>query len=84
MSRLKIGKQMRILNMGQACQGTETFGVIFMLFIIHDTKIHAYARCNKSNLYKLYYLRPIPQSQIDAVTNFSTVAGEGFWQNTGY
>lgn len=32
----------------------------------------------------IHYLRPIPQAQIDAVTNFSTVAGEGFWQNTGY
>ena len=32
----------------------------------------------------IHYLRPIPKSQIDAVTNFSTVSGEGFWQNTGY
>ena len=31
-----------------------------------------------------HYLRPIPQSQIDAVTNFSTTAGQGFWQNAGY
>ncbi|WP_321518919.1 RagB/SusD family nutrient uptake outer membrane protein [uncultured Bacteroides sp.] len=31
-----------------------------------------------------HYLRPIPQSQIDAVTNFSSASGQGFWQNTGY
>ncbi len=32
----------------------------------------------------IHYLRPIPQAQIDAVTNFSKVEGEGFWQNSGY
>lgn len=42
MSRLKRGKQMQKLNMGQTCQGTETLGIFFMLFIIHATKIHAY------------------------------------------
>lgn len=31
-----------------------------------------------------HYYRPIPQAQIDAVTNFSTVEGEGFWQNDKY
>jgi hypothetical protein len=31
-----------------------------------------------------HYLRPIPQSQIDAVTNFSSTSGQGFWQNAGY
>jgi hypothetical protein len=31
-----------------------------------------------------HYLRPIPQSQIDAVTNFSSASGQGFWQNAGY
>lgn len=32
-----------------------------------------------------HYLRPIPQAQIDAVTNYSATEAEGmFWQNTGY
>lgn len=33
----------------------------------------------------VHYLRPIPQAQIDAVTNYSATEAEGmFWQNTGY
>jgi hypothetical protein len=28
--------------------------------------------------------RPIPQDQMDAVTNISSTPGEGFWQNPGY
>ena len=51
MRSLKIGKQMRKLNMSQASQGTETFGMIFMLVIIHATNVHAYAIYNKSNLH---------------------------------
>ena len=51
MIRLKIGKQMRKLNMLQTGQGTETFATIFMFFIIHATKIHAYAIYNKSKLH---------------------------------
>lgn len=32
-----------------------------------------------------HYLRPIPQDQLDAVTNFSATEAEGmFWQNAGY
>lgn len=50
MRYLKIGKQMGI-NMIQASQGTETFGVIFMFSIIHATKVHIYTIYNKSNLY---------------------------------
>lgn len=53
MSCLKIREQMRKLNMSQARQGTEAFGIVFMLVIIHATKVHAYAIYNKSNLYKL-------------------------------
>lgn len=51
MRGLKIGKQMRKLNMSQARQGTETFEIIFMIVIIHATKVHAYAIYNKSNLH---------------------------------
>lgn len=51
MCSLKIRKQMRKLNMTQACQGTETFGIVFMVVIIHATKIHAYAIYNKPNLH---------------------------------
>ena len=32
----------------------------------------------------IHYLRPIPSAQMSAVTNSSTVAGQGFWQNNGY
>lgn len=31
-----------------------------------------------------HYYRPIPQAQLDAVTNFSETEGQGFWQNPGY
>lgn len=31
-----------------------------------------------------HYYRPIPMTQLQAVSNFSTVPGEGFWQNPGY
>lgn len=47
----------------------------------HVKKYNAQASGQISDI---HYLRPIPQSQIDAVTNFSKVAGEGFWQNDGY
>lgn len=51
MSRLKVGKQMAKLSMIQACQGTEAFGIVFMVVVIHATKIHVYAIYNKSNLH---------------------------------
>jgi starch-binding outer membrane protein, SusD/RagB family len=31
-----------------------------------------------------HLLRPIPQAQMDAVTNKSETVGQGFWQNPGY
>ncbi|MGQ1946522.1 RagB/SusD family nutrient uptake outer membrane protein [Geofilum sp. OHC36d9] len=31
-----------------------------------------------------HLLRPIPQTQIDAVTNYSVTPGSGFWQNPEY
>lgn len=33
---------------------------------------------------EFHYYRPIPQAQLDAITNFSQTAGTGFWQNEGY
>lgn len=36
------------------------------------------------NIKEIHYYRPIPQAQLDAVTNKSTTAGTGFWQNDGY
>jgi hypothetical protein len=47
----------------------------------HVTKYNAQA---SNQIKEMHYYRPIPQSQIDAVTNFSTTEGQGFWQNTGY
>lgn len=37
-----------------------------------------------SNIKTIHYYRPIPMTQIQAVSNFSTVPGEGFWQNEGF
>ena len=51
MGCLKIGKQTGKLEMVQACQGTKTFWIIFMLAIIHGTKIRVCAIYNKSNLH---------------------------------
>ena len=47
MGCLKIGKQTGKLEMVQACQGTKTFWIIFMLAIIHGTKIRVCAIYNK-------------------------------------
>jgi len=36
------------------------------------------------NIKDFHLLRPIPQAQMDAITNKSETVGQGFWQNTGY
>ncbi len=51
MCRLEERKQTGKLGMVHASQGAETLGVIFMVGIIHATKIRAYAINDKSNLH---------------------------------
>jgi len=47
-------------------------------------RVKAYNAQASANIRDFHYLRPIPQAQLDAVTNLSTSVGEGFWQNNGY
>jgi starch-binding outer membrane protein, SusD/RagB family len=47
-------------------------------------RVKAYNAQAAGNVNDIHLYRPIPQAQMDAVTNKSTVEGEGFWQNTGY
>ena len=47
-------------------------------------RVKAYNAQAPANVKDIHYLRPIPQAQIDAVTNKSTTVGVGFWQNEGY
>jgi uncharacterized protein (UPF0335 family) len=46
-----LRKKKQILSMSQTGQSAETLGDIFMVFIWHAAKIHAYATYNKSNLH---------------------------------
>jgi hypothetical protein len=51
------------------------------------TLIDRVTRFNKQasvNIKDHHIYRPIPSSQMDAVSNYSDVPGEGFWQNPGY
>lgn len=49
------------------------------------SRVKAYNAQGGANIKDFHYLRPIPQAQLDAVTNkTSGVDPKGFWQNTGY
>ncbi len=47
-------------------------------------RVKAYNAQGAANVKDINYYRPIPQAQLDAVTNLSTTSGTGFWQNPGY
>jgi starch-binding outer membrane protein, SusD/RagB family len=47
-------------------------------------RVKAYNAQASGQIKEMHYYRPIPQAQLDAVTNFSTSKGVGFWQNEGY
>jgi len=48
------------------------------------SRVKAYNAQGAANVQDFHMLRPIPQAQMDAVTNKSTTVGTGFWQNPGY
>ncbi|HZL11966.1 MAG TPA: RagB/SusD family nutrient uptake outer membrane protein [Prolixibacteraceae bacterium] len=48
------------------------------------SRVKAYNAQASASVQDYHLLRPIPQAQMDAVTNLSTTSGQGFWQNTGY
>lgn len=47
-------------------------------------RVKAYNAQASGQIKDFHYLRPIPQAQLDAITNFSATPNEGFWQNPGY
>jgi hypothetical protein len=47
-------------------------------------RVAKYNKQASANIKEFHYYRPIPNSQMSAVTNLSNTAGTGFWQNTGY
>ncbi|PZX20143.1 putative outer membrane starch-binding protein [Breznakibacter xylanolyticus] len=48
------------------------------------SRVKAYNAQASAKIQDFHMYRPIPQAQMDAVTNKSTVAGQGFWQNDQY
>ncbi|PTN07816.1 RagB/SusD family nutrient uptake outer membrane protein [Mangrovibacterium marinum] len=46
--------------------------------------VRAYNAQGSDNVQSYHLLRPIPQAQMDAITNASSTEGQGFWQNNGY
>ena len=47
-------------------------------------RVNRYNAQSSANIQPFHLLRPIPQDQMDAVTNKSDIEGVGFWQNPGY
>jgi hypothetical protein len=47
-------------------------------------RVKKYNAQGAASIKEFHYYRPIPQSQLDAVTNLSSNKGQGFWQNEGY
>jgi len=48
-------------------------------------RVKKYNAQGAASIKEFHYYRPIPQAQLDAITNLvSAPGGEGFWQNTGY
>ncbi len=47
-------------------------------------RVKKYNKQASANIKDTHYFRPIPNSQMSAVTNASTTEGTGFWQNSGY
>ena len=48
-------------------------------------RVQQYNGSAKNNVKDFHVLRPIPQPQLDAITNRTSGPDpEGFWQNTGY
>lgn len=49
------------------------------------SRVKAYNAQASANIQDFHYLRPIPQAQLDAITNKTDGADpKGFWQNAGY
>jgi hypothetical protein len=48
-------------------------------------RVQLYNGTARNNIQAFHLLRPIPQPQLDAITNRTTGSDpNGFWQNTGY
>jgi hypothetical protein len=47
-------------------------------------RVTKYNKQGSANIKDFHYYRPIPNSQMNAVTNLSNSPGTGFWQNSGY